>query len=234
MKRQQLHIPLLMVVIALLAGQPMLFAEVLADIEVAHSFIVEDFSTFTDHNLFYKYYSASNDAIVEVPVFAGIPMNTEAGAEAILIARKKQGGGEAVIANRSLAGVELTQNPDLTGITDIVTIESLNDEAFVVNVKSYQRHFTDGSVQLVKVNRSIAQILTTPEEKELKIILALSAPIIVLLSMFLFQRNRRRRLKLAVGKVIRLRKRIQMRSAAVLAKEGKADDPVVDKVLTEQ
>ena len=233
MRRKKLHIPLLMVVVALLAGRPMLYAEVLADTEVARSFIVEDLSAFPDHNIFYKYYSRSNDAIVEVPVFPGIPMHTESGAEAILVARPKKGGGDAVIANKQLAGVELTHDPDLTGITDMVSIESLTKDAFVVSVKSYQRHFTDGSMQVVSTDRSLQQILTDPKEKEVKIILALSAPIIVLLSMFLFQRNRRRRLKLAVGKVIRLKKRIQLRSTSVLPKEELADDPIAEQVLTE-
>lgn len=235
MKRQQLHIPLLMVVIALLTGQSMLYAGVLADTEVARSFMVEDLSAFPDHDIFYKYYSASNDAMVEVPVFPGIPLHTEAGAEAILIARKKKGGGEAVVASKTLAGVELTQDPDLTGITDIVTIDRLTEDAFVISVKNYERHYSDGSVQHLKMQSSIAQMLSTPLEKEMKIVLALSAPILVLISMFMFQRNRRRRLKLAVGKVIRLRKRIQMRSASVvMRKEAEADDPVVEQVLTEQ
>ena len=224
-----------MVVIALLTGRPMLYAEVLADIEVAHSFMVEDLSAFPDHDIFYKYYSASNDAMVEVPVHPGIPMHTEAGAEAILIARKKKGGGDALIASKSLAGVELTQDPDLTGITDIVTIESITDEAFVIRVNSYERHFSDGSIQQVKMQSNITQMLNAPVDKEMKIVLALSAPIFVLISMFMFQRNRRRRLKLAVGKVIRLKKRIQIRSVNVMMrKEDNADEPMVEQALVEQ
>lgn len=235
MRRQQIHIPLLMVVIALLTGRPMLYAEVLADIEVTHSFMVEDLSAFPDHDIFYKYYSASNDAMVEVPVSPGIPMHTEAGAEAIFIARKKKGGGDALIANRSLAGVELTQDPDLTGITDIVTIESITDEAFVIRVNNYERYFSDGSMQQVKMQSNITQMLNAPVDKEMKIVLALSAPIFVLISMFMFQRSRRRRLKLAVGKVIRLKKRIQIRSVNVMMRnEDKADGPMVEQALVEQ
>lgn len=231
MRRQQLHIPILMVVIVLLTGRPMLFAEVLADIEVPHSFVVDGSSKFPEYNLFYKYYSNSNDAVVEVPVVDGKVLRTEAGAEAILVARKKT-GGEDIVANRSLAGVEQTQSKDLTEVTEMVSIKKLTDDAFVVKINNYERHFKDGSTQMLKAQTGIAMVLNDPYSKELKIIMALSAPILVLVAMFMFQRNRRRRLKLAVGKVIRLKKRIQMRSTTVLRKEDPADEPIVE-VLTE-
>lgn len=231
MRRQQLHIPILMVVIVLLTGRPMLFAEVLADIEVPHSFVVDGSSKFPEYNLFYKYYSNSNDAVVEVPIEDGKVLRTEAGAEAILVARKKT-GGEDIVANRSLAGVEQTQSKDLTEVTEMVSIKKLTDDAFVVKINNYERHFKDGSTQMLKAHTGIAMVLNDPYSKELKIIMALSAPILVLVAMFMFQRNRRRRLKLAVGKVIRLKKRIQMRSTTVLRKEDPADEPIVE-VVTE-